>query len=296
MKRTIRTISSLIFALMLVFSMAAHSFAANSSVTYEGKAKDFVFKQGSSYSPTDLFTDFKGVMPGDKITQHITVKNTAAKNKDVELFLKAAGVAGIADASQLESADFLEEMTLTVKSSKGGKLFEAPANQTADLTQWKSLGKFKSGATVDLAVTLTVPITMGDDFQSRIGAIDWAFKVEENDIVKPVNPPGGNPDGGRPIAVIPAGPGGIGGIAVQPDGDGGVQLTPIDDNPVPLADEHYCCIFHFLVMLAAMILLGFYTRSRKKHQAKIAELQQEVDEELYYMGYESIEEFRGNNQ
>ena len=45
MKRTIRTISSLIFALMLVFSMAAHSFAANSSVTYEGKAKDFVFKQ-----------------------------------------------------------------------------------------------------------------------------------------------------------------------------------------------------------------------------------------------------------
>lgn len=296
MKSTIRTISSLVFALMLMCSMTVHTFAADSSVTYEGKAKDFVFKQGSSYSPTDLFTDFKGVMPGDTITQKITVKNTAGKNKNVELFLKAAGVTGTGNVTQAESADFLKEMTLTVKSSKGAKLFEAPADQTADLTKWKSLGKFKSGANVDLSVTLNVPITMGNDFQQRIGAIKWAFKVEENDVPKPVNPPGGNPDGGRPIAVIPAGPGGIGGIAVQPDGDGGVQLTPIEDNPVPLADEHYCCIFHFLVMLAAMIVLGFYTRSRKKHQARIAEMREEVETELYYMGFESIEEFREFNK
>ena len=315
MKKTIRTISSLAFTLILLCGMTAYSFAAESSVTYQGNAKDFVFQQGSDYSPTDLFTNFKGVMPGDKITQHITVKNTAGKDKDVELFLRADGVAGVNNTSKADSADFLKEMTLTVKSSKGMKLFEGPADQTADLTKWKSLGKFKSGADVDLAVTLTVPLSMGNDFQERIGAINWSFKVEENDIPEPETPPGDNPGGdnpgtnpggnnggnnggGRTIIVIPAGPGGAGGVAVQTDGNGGLQVTPIEDNQVPLAKpggHHYCCIFHFLVMLAAIIVLGFYTRSRKKHQERIAELQEELETELFVRGVDSIEEFRERN-
>lgn len=315
MKKAIRTISSLVFALILVCGMTAYSFAADSSVTYQGKAKEFVFKQGSDYSPTDLFTDFKGVMPGDKITQHITVKNTAGKDKDVELFLKAVGVSGIDNTSKADSADFLKEMTLTVKSSKGTKYFEAPANQKGSLTEGVSLGKFKSGGSVDLAVTLTVPLSMGNDFQERIGAIKWTFIVEENDIPEPVTPPGDNPGGdnpgtnpggnnggnnggGRTIIVIPAGPGGVGGVAVQTDGNGGLQVTPIEDNQVPLAKpggHHYCCIFHFLVMLAAIIVLGFYTRSRKKHQERIAELQEELETELFVRGVDSIEEFRERN-
>ena len=45
-----------------------------------------------------------------------------------------------------------------------------------------SLGKFDSGAEVNLAVTLTVPITMGDECQSMIGALDWQFKVIETPI------------------------------------------------------------------------------------------------------------------
>ena len=36
--------------------------------------------------------------------------------------------------------------------------------------------------------------------------------------------------------------------------------------------DHTCCIMHFLLMLAAMVVLGFYTDSKKKHQARIFEL------------------------
>lgn len=63
MKKTIKLISSLALALIMVISMTVTSFAASSSVTYEGNAKEFVFAPGSEYSPTDLFTTFKGVMP-----------------------------------------------------------------------------------------------------------------------------------------------------------------------------------------------------------------------------------------
>ena len=66
MKKTIRLISSLVLALVLVCGTTAISFAADatSHVTYKGKAEQFIFQPGSKYSPTDLFTDFKGVMPG----------------------------------------------------------------------------------------------------------------------------------------------------------------------------------------------------------------------------------------
>ena len=53
-------------------------------------------------------------------------------------------------------------------------------------------------------------------------------------------------------------------------------LTPITEEDTPLADldvgDHTCCIMHFLLMLAAMVVLGFYTDSKKKHQARIFEL------------------------
>ena len=187
MKKTFRIISSLVLALMLVCSTAAVSFAADgtSHVTYKGKAKQFIFQPGSDYSPTDLFTNFKGVMPGDTLTQQINVKNEASKKVKVKIYMRALGPAELKDndgeqvVSADESADFLKEMCLKVELEKKTKLFEAPADQTAGLTNWVLLGTFHSGADVDLNVGLEVPITMGNDYQERIGALDWQFMVEE---------------------------------------------------------------------------------------------------------------------
>ena len=187
MKKTFRIISSLVLALMLVCSTAAVSFAADgtSHVTYKGKAKQFIFQPGSDYSPTDLFTNFKGVMPGDTLTQQINVKNEASKKVKVKIYMRALGPAELKDndgeqvVSADESADFLKEMRLKVELEKKTKLFEAPADQTAGLTNWVLLGTFHSGADVDLNVGLEVPLTMGNDYQERIGALDWQFMVEE---------------------------------------------------------------------------------------------------------------------
>jgi len=175
---------------MAIMMMASTTAAFAGSVTYEGQAEKFVLAPGSDYSKTDLFGDqFKGVMPGDTITDTVTVKNNASDKVDVEIFIRALGATdlqepedGIAEVSAEDSQKFLSQMTLTVTQNGSSELFHAPADQTAQLTDWVSLGKFDSGAEVDLNVSLNVPIEMNDDFQNAIGALDWQFKVIETPI------------------------------------------------------------------------------------------------------------------
>ena len=166
-----KKVLALIMVLALCLSLAPVALA-DSSVTYKGQAEKFVFAPGSDYSPTDLFENFKGVMPGDTLTQKIDVRNAADNNVKVKIYMRALG-------AHPDSEEFLSQMTLNVKDESGSELFDAPADQTAQLSDWVCLGTFYSGAAVTLDVTLNVPITMGDDFQEAVGYLDWEFMVEE---------------------------------------------------------------------------------------------------------------------
>lgn len=170
MKRLI----ALLLMCTVFFGAALSASAEAGRVTYDGNSQEFIFVPGSDYSPTDLFPNFKGVMPGDSIEQPITVKNEASKDVKVKIYMRSHGASP-------GSEDFLSQLHLRVEKveSAGAYMFDAAADETAQLTDWVLLGTLYSGGEVDLNVILDVPVTLGNEFSEQVGYLDWEFRVEE---------------------------------------------------------------------------------------------------------------------
>lgn len=170
-----RRLFVMLAAFVLAFCAVFPAYAADGRVTYDGNAGQFVFEYGSQHSPTDLFDNFKGIMPGDTLTQRITVKNGADNKVKVKIYLRSLG-------AHEDSAEFLSQLGLKVQKSEDNEMaymFDAAADQTDGLTDWVCLGTLYSGGEVNLDVLLDVPTELSNEYQEQSGYLDWEFKVEE---------------------------------------------------------------------------------------------------------------------
>ena len=163
-----KKIISICLALLLAAALCGSAMAA-AAVTYEGGAEKFVFIPGSEYSDSDLFENFKDVLPGDTLTQTIRVQN--GTNKQVRIYLRAEPVEDMYE-------DFLSQLNMVVEC-KDKEIFDAEPSKTAQLTNNTLLGTFKKAGSTELTVTLTVPTEMGNQYMGAIGVVPWTFMVEE---------------------------------------------------------------------------------------------------------------------
>lgn len=185
MKRTCKTIFSLVLTLLLTVSLATSAFAA-SSITFKGFSDGFDFQPGSEYTETDLFDGFKNVMPGDTVTDTITFTNEATDCDYVNLYMRAeahdeAGNPLSEKAAEKESVATMTEFLsqLSMKVWNGTELiYDASPDQLDGLQDNTLLGTFRTGDTTTLKVELAVPIELDNRFANRVGEVDWIFHVE----------------------------------------------------------------------------------------------------------------------
>ena len=155
-----------VLLILLVFFLSpAYVFAAASNVTYQGGAEGFVLIPASG----DLFDNFKGVLPGDTIEQKIVLQNVRT-DRVVRIYLKGKELGH-------QEALFLSEVSLSGRIGST-EIFNYDAPET-DLSTMMLLKALDPGERVDLWVTLAVPLTLGNDFQSQDYTIVWTFLAEE---------------------------------------------------------------------------------------------------------------------
>ncbi|MGE4548347.1 MAG: sortase B protein-sorting domain-containing protein [Intestinibacillus sp.] len=143
----------------------------------------------------NLFDSFDGVMPGDTLTQTIRVQTASGNPNRYRIYLYARE-----NTESQNTENFLDSMTLTVTDPDNTelKVMEAGSGTAGVL-----LGTFSANQTRDLTVTLTAPITMGNEFQGAHSFVDWMFYAEQ----------------------VTGGGGGGGGGGSSDDGDDDVIIT-----------------------------------------------------------------------
>ena len=199
MKKTCKTMLSLLLALVMALSLSVSSFAADPTVdiVYKGRDKLLITPKTTEFTTTDLFGGgFKGVMPGDTRTETITFKNeSTSRNSYVELYIKAIPHdaanqpedKAIADVEKMN--EFLSQLTMKVTNAVDGKvIFDGSPDKKGDLANSVLLGTFNRGAEKTiLKVELSVPQEMDNTYANMHGEVDWQFIAVE----KPSG--GGNP-------------------------------------------------------------------------------------------------------
>lgn len=167
-----RQLSSFVLAAVLLMTIAGTVFAADGNVSYQQDAEEFIFSPGSYHSPTDLFPEFKDVMPGDSISQRIVLRNDASKEVKIKVYMRSLG-------AHPDSVEFLSQLGLRVEKGEDTVMFDAAAHETAQLSEWTYLGTLYSGGEVELNVILDVPVTLDNRYQELVGYLDWQFMVEQ---------------------------------------------------------------------------------------------------------------------
>ena len=186
MKHMARRFLSLLLMLLLMMSFATTAYAASPSITFRGFSQGFDFQPGSEYTQTDLFGNFKNVMPGDTVTETITFTNSATDCDFVNLYMRAEAHDETAhplspnvakEETVATMTDFLSKLSMKVWN--GAELiYEASPDQLDGLKTNKLLGTFRTGETATLKVELSVPIELGNEYANRVGEVDWVFHVE----------------------------------------------------------------------------------------------------------------------
>ena len=197
MRQLVRNLTAMLLMTCFLTNMVLSASAAWGSVVFHGKEEKFTMEPGSSYSSTDLFSGFKDAMPGDVLTETITVTNRSWDGDYVKLYLRTqphsadnslsysevyealdgkdqTGIPGQRDETPDSARDFLSRLTLRVYNGNVLVLESSPVGAEESIC----LGKLSRNQSIELNLELEVPAELNNRYADRVGEVDWIFTAE----------------------------------------------------------------------------------------------------------------------
>jgi len=198
-----KRICSLLMALVLIVAQIPGAYAAEVGSTIIVRSdKLFSFDVVSEYTDTDLFDNFKDVMPGDHLVETITITNQLWGYDYIKVYMRAvahdenrnpltysepfehidgkdqANIRGVRDETVATMTDFLSRLTMRVYDKNGKLIYEASPDELDGLRKNVCLGTLRRLRSMELRVELDVPAELGNRYANRVGELDWVFTVE----------------------------------------------------------------------------------------------------------------------
>lgn len=163
--------------LALICSLSITAFAADSVVTFKSLEEGWEFSPGSEYSATDLFDEFKSVMPGDRLTDRIEVKNIAPDCNYINVYFR------VEPSPDSNMQSFLAQLKMRIYNGTD-LIYESSPDRADTLANNVFLGSLMKDESLNLTVELDVPTEMDNAYANAIGEIDWIFLAEGIDFTK----------------------------------------------------------------------------------------------------------------
>lgn len=169
-----KILKSIIVITMMVMSMTS-IYGADTNVTFDGNAEDFVFLDGSK----DLFDNFKNIMPGETRQQKITLKND--DHRELRFYL-SADVLNSLDTDTSGLSIYNISITNNGEVFYDGTLDDLAALSAGRMSDDTLLATLQKGEETNVTMVLEVDgDSMDNTYQNREGLIQFNFSVEELD-------------------------------------------------------------------------------------------------------------------
>lgn len=161
MRNRIKAITVVILSVFLLTTSV--SFGAESpKITYDGQHHEFIMK---NMEHSDLFVNFKSLMPGDKVTQDISIQTKNIK-QETTLLLK----------SEYDQKFKKNLEKLQVHIEKNGKIISSSFSINEPIV----IGKFKKDSLSNIKVVLEVPVSVTEQITDEKYHIKWTFIAQED--------------------------------------------------------------------------------------------------------------------
>lgn len=142
-------------------------------------------------SQTDLFANFKNLMPGTSRTQEITLANKSSKKTHLSLAAEAVDQEKMSD-KQLELVNkLLNEYGIIEISCDGSSLYKGPVSGTAAGTNMLkpiSLCDLDAGTSKNMTVKLELSPDMDNQYMELLGKVRWVFTADGEDAKGSITP------------------------------------------------------------------------------------------------------------